>query len=54
MSVVQSEFDFIVIGGGTAGLPFATRLSEDVNLSVCVIEAGHNLAHTPEMNIPGE
>lgn len=33
-------FDFLIIGGGTAGLAVAARLSEDPNLSVGVLEAG--------------
>lgn len=33
-------FDYVVVGGGTAGLTIANRLSEDKNVSVAVIEAG--------------
>lgn len=36
----QSSYDYIVIGGGTAGLVVANRLSEYQNTSVLVIEAG--------------
>ncbi|KAG4035135.1 hypothetical protein MFRU_002g04790 [Monilinia fructicola] len=32
--------DYVVIGGGTAGLTVATRLAEPGHLTVCVIEAG--------------
>ncbi|KAF5355513.1 hypothetical protein D9758_006414 [Tetrapyrgos nigripes] len=49
---VQS-FDYIVVGAGTAGLVVASRLSEDVNTTVCILERGQNLVETPEMYIPG-
>ncbi|KAL8819444.1 MAG: hypothetical protein Q9223_002127 [Gallowayella weberi] len=36
----SSKFDYVIIGGGTAGLTVAERLSEDPAVSVAVIEAG--------------
>ncbi|KAG7448430.1 alcohol oxidase [Guyanagaster necrorhizus] len=33
-------FDYVVVGGGTAGLILAARLSENASLSVLVLEAG--------------
>lgn len=36
----DATFDYIVVGGGTAGLVVATRLAEDPTKSVAVIEAG--------------
>ncbi|KAJ7098596.1 GMC oxidoreductase-domain-containing protein, partial [Mycena belliarum] len=33
-------FDFVVVGGGTAGLALAGRLAEWTNITVAVIEAG--------------
>lgn len=36
----DTNFDYVIIGGGTAGLVLAGRLSEDPNTSVAVLEAG--------------
>ena len=36
----MQEFDYIVVGGGSGGCVVASRLSENPNVSVCLIEAG--------------
>lgn len=36
----DAAFDYVIVGGGTAGLTLAARLSEDSSTSVAVIEAG--------------
>ena len=36
----QTEFDYIVVGGGSAGAAVAARLSEDPEVQVALIEAG--------------
>lgn len=36
----NASFDYVVLGGGTAGLAIATTLAGDPSLSVAVIEAG--------------
>ena len=37
---MPERFDVLVIGGGTAGCVLATRLSEDPDRTVCLVEAG--------------
>lgn len=36
----HATYDYVVVGGGTAGLVMAARLSENPSTSVAVIEAG--------------
>ena len=36
----MQEFDYVIVGGGSAGCALAGRLSEDPHTTVCVLEAG--------------
>ncbi|ETS74689.1 hypothetical protein PFICI_13173 [Pestalotiopsis fici W106-1] len=48
-----SSFDYVIVGGGLAGLVLAARLSEDANIEVFVIEAGEDQTADPRVTIPG-
>lgn len=49
----EAEFDYIIIGGGTAGLTVAARLSEDASVRVLVVEAGGDHSEDPLTLTPG-
>jgi choline dehydrogenase-like flavoprotein len=48
----KPEFDFIIIGGGTAGLTLANRLTELPQIAVAVIEAGGEAFKNPNVTDP--
>ena len=51
----NATFDYVVVGGGTAGLTIATRLASDPAVSVAVIEAGgfYEIDNGNRSTVPG-
>src|SRR5581483_9756374 len=48
---MAEHFDYVIVGGGTAGSILAARLSEDSATRVCLLEAGGSGRH-PWLHIP--
>ncbi|KAG6031300.1 hypothetical protein E4U41_007623 [Claviceps citrina] len=49
---LKHSFDYIVVGGGTAGLAVASRLAEEASLTVGVLEAGGVAQGDENVDIP--
>lgn len=52
MALLDATFDVVIIGGGTAGLALAARLSEDPSVQVAVLEAGEDKTTDPRVSTP--
>jgi choline dehydrogenase-like flavoprotein len=47
----RQEFDYIIVGAGSAGCVLAARLSQDANIRVVLVEAGEP-DNAPEIKMP--
>ncbi len=58
LNTTNTTFDYIIVGGGTAGLTLAARLSETPSTRVAVIEAGgfyeDSIGDGSQLSIPAE
>ena len=50
-TVMQNEFDFVIVGGGSAGAALAARLSEDPNVNIALVEAGDRPPEREQMPV---
>ena len=54
LAAADDAFDFIIVGGGTAGIALATRLSQGLpHTSILVLEAGPLALDELGINVPG-
>ncbi len=51
-SFSSTSLDVVIVGGGTAGLVLASRLSESKKLQVGVIEGGYDRINDPLIDVP--
>ncbi|KAJ6529535.1 GMC oxidoreductase [Mycena vulgaris] len=51
--VLSRSYDYLIVGGGLAGLTLANRLTEDSHRQVLVLEVGEAHLNDPLVDVPG-
>lgn len=49
---VSQDYDYVIVGGGTAGLCVAARLTENPDVKVAVLEAGADRMDDKQISTP--
>ena len=49
----KKGFDYVIVGGGTSGCIVASRLTEDPEITVLLLEAGSSDINDYRVKVPG-